>query len=56
MYLDGLQVHSHDKQQKRDEEISTLLEAKGWEVLRIPYEPPLSEKELQKMLRRSKIS
>ncbi len=50
VYLDGLQVHSHDKQQKRDEEISTLLEAKGWEVLRIPYEPPLSEKELQKIV------
>jgi very-short-patch-repair endonuclease len=50
VYLDGFQVHSHDKQQKRDEEICDLLEAKGWEVLRIPYEPPLSEKELQKIV------
>lgn len=47
VYLDGLQVHSSDKQQERDEEICELLEAKGWEVLRIPYEPPLNEKELQ---------
>ena len=50
VYLDGLQVHSGDKQQERDEEICNLLEAKGWEVLRIPYEPPLSEKELRKVV------
>ena len=50
VYLDGVQAHSGDKQQQRDEEISELLEAKGWEVLRIPYEPPLSGKELQKII------
>ena len=50
VYLDGLQVHSSDKQQERDEEICEMLEAKGWEVLRIPYEPPLSEKELQRIV------
>jgi len=50
VYLDGLQAHSGDKQQKRDEEICELLEDKGWEVLRIPYEPPLNEKELQKIV------
>jgi very-short-patch-repair endonuclease len=50
VYLDGFQAHSRDKQQKRDEEICDLLEAKGWEVLRIPYEPPLSGKELQKIV------
>lgn len=50
VYLDGLQAHSGDKQQESDEEICELLEAKGWEVLRIPYEPPLSEKELQKIV------
>ena len=50
VYLDGLQVHSGDKQQQRDEEICEMLEAKGWEVLRIPYEPPLSGKELQKII------
>ena len=50
VYLDGLQAHLGDKQQKRDEEICDLLEAEGWEVLRIPYEPPLSGKELQKIV------
>lgn len=50
VYLDGVQAHSSDKQQERDEEIRTLLEEKGWEVLRIPYEPPLNEKELQKIV------
>ena len=50
VYLDGLKVHSNDKQQKRDEEICSLLEAKGWEVLRIPYEPPLSGRKLQKIV------
>ena len=50
VYLDGLQAHSGDKQQEHDEEICELLEDKGWEVLRISYEPPLSEKELQKIV------
>ncbi|MEM2108064.1 MAG: DUF559 domain-containing protein [Candidatus Bathyarchaeia archaeon] len=50
VYLDGLQAHSSDKQQERDEEIRVLLEEKGWEVLRIPYEPPLSEKDLQRIV------
>ena len=50
VYLDGLQAHSGDKQQKRDEEICELLEAQGWDVLRISYEPPLSEKELRKIV------
>ena len=50
VYLDGLQAHSGDKQQRRDEEICGLLKDKGWEVLRIPYEPPLNGKELQKII------
>ena len=50
VYLDGLQAHSGDKQQKRDEEICELMEAQGWEVLRISYEPPLSEKELLRIV------
>lgn len=50
VYLDGSHVHSDDKQQERDEEICELLEAKGWDVLRITYEPPLSKKELQKIV------
>ena len=47
VYLDGLQAHSGDEQQRRDEEICELLSAQGWEVLRIPYDPPLSEKTLK---------
>ncbi len=43
-------AYSGDEQQERDEEICALLEEKGWEVLRIPYEPPLNEKELQKIV------
>ena len=50
VYLDGLQAHSGDKQQQRDEEICELLEEKGWEVLRISYESPLNGKELQKIV------
>lgn len=50
VYLDGLQAHSKDRQRQRDEEICDLLEAKGWEVLRIPYDPPLSGKNLQKII------
>jgi len=43
VYLDGKQAHASDEQQQRDEEIRDLLEAQGWDVLRIPYEPPLPE-------------
>lgn len=50
VYLDGLPVHSSDKQQRRDSEIDELLEAQGWEVLRIPYQPPITEKGLAEML------
>jgi very-short-patch-repair endonuclease len=50
VYLDGLQAHSNDKQQKRDEEICDLLTAHGWEVLRIPYEPPLSKRALKEII------
>lgn len=50
VYLDGTPVHSSDKQSERDEEISDLLEAQGWDVLRIPYDPPLTEKGLQEIL------
>jgi very-short-patch-repair endonuclease len=46
VYLDGLQAHSGDKQQERDEETCELLINQGWEVLRIPYEPPLNKKNL----------
>jgi very-short-patch-repair endonuclease len=42
VYLDGIPVHKKDKQQQKDQEVVELLEQRGWDVLRIPYEPPLS--------------
>jgi very-short-patch-repair endonuclease len=50
VYLDGVQVHSKDKAQKRDNEIDELLELQGWDVLRIPYQPPITEKGLQEIM------
>ena len=46
VYLDGIQVHQKDKALERDEEIDLLLESQGWDVLRIPYNPPLTDKAL----------
>ena len=51
VYLDGNPVHKKDKQLEKDEEINDLLEAQGWNVLRIPYDPPLTEKGLQKIMK-----
>jgi len=50
VYLDGVQVHQKDRTQQRDCEIDEMLEAQGWEVLRIPYEPPLTDKNLQEII------
>ena len=50
VYLDGKPVHSSDKQIERDNEIDELLTAQGWDVLRIPYNPPLTEKGLQEIM------
>ena len=50
VYLDGTPVHSSDRQQERDNQIDELLEAQGWDVLRIPYQPPLTEKGLQEIV------
>jgi len=50
VYLDGIAVHSGDKQQQRDREIDQMLEARGWEILRIPYQPPITEKGLAEMM------
>ncbi len=50
IYLDGLQVHSKDKTQQRDGEIDELLEMQGWEVLRIPYNPPLTDEALLEIM------
>jgi very-short-patch-repair endonuclease len=50
VYLDGNPVHKKDKQLERDEEIDNLLIQQGWDVLRIPYDPPLTEKGLSKIM------
>lgn len=50
VYLDGKPVHKSDKQLERDEEISDLLTAQGWDVLRLPYNPPLTEKGLREVM------
>jgi very-short-patch-repair endonuclease len=50
IYLDGNPVHSKDKQIERDEEIDELLEMQGWDVLRIPYDPPLTQKGLEEIM------
>jgi very-short-patch-repair endonuclease len=47
VYLDGIQVHRKAHVEKRDEEINQLMEQKGWQILRIPYEPPLTQQEIQ---------
>ncbi len=54
VYLDGKQAHASDEQQKRDQEIVELLELQGWDVLRIPYEPPMPEPCLQEILKKIK--
>jgi very-short-patch-repair endonuclease len=50
IYLDGIPVHKKDKAIERDEEITDLLTSHGWDVLRIPYKPPLTAKELQQIM------
>lgn len=50
VYLDGIQCHSKDKAIENDAEIDTLLERKGFDVLRISYTPPLNGKELKKVV------
>ena len=55
VYLDGSVVHSSAKQQMRDREIDEMLEARGWEVLRIPYQPPITERGLAEMLATIKV-
>jgi very-short-patch-repair endonuclease len=49
--LDGTPVHCTDKAQRRDTEIDELLELRGWQVLRIPYDPPLAGKALKEVMR-----
>ncbi len=50
VYLDGNPVHKKDKQLEKDEEIDDLLIGQGWDVLRIPYDPPLTEKGLARVM------
>jgi very-short-patch-repair endonuclease len=54
VYLDGNPVHRKDKQQARDNEIDELLEAQGWDVLRIPYNPPLTQNGLEEIMAKIK--
>jgi very-short-patch-repair endonuclease len=54
VYLDGRKAHSKDVQRERDEEIKDLMEKKGWKVLRLPYNPPLTKKELNETVRKIK--
>jgi very-short-patch-repair endonuclease len=49
VYLDGIQAHLSDKQKENDQEIDEMLTAQGWDVLRIPYDPPLTEKSLKEI-------
>ena len=50
IYIDGIPVHKKDKRLERDEEIDNLLTAQGWDVLRIPYDPPVTQKGLEKIM------
>lgn len=50
VYLDGNPVHNKDKAIQNDLEIDELLERQGWDVLRIKYDPPLTETELQNIV------
>ena len=48
VYLDGVQAHS--KSEEHDLEIDELLKAKGWSVLRISYDPPLTQNQLREII------
>jgi len=50
VYLDGSAVHNKTKQEARDQEIDELMIAQGWEVLRIPYDAPMSKMVLDKII------
>ncbi|MCW3999855.1 MAG: endonuclease domain-containing protein [Candidatus Bathyarchaeota archaeon] len=50
VYLDGIPVHRKDRQIENDKEITELLELQGWEVLRVPYDPPLTNKALAEIM------
>jgi len=49
VYLDGA-PHDRKKVSQRDEEITRLLDEAGYTVLRIPYTPPLSKEDMERIL------
>jgi very-short-patch-repair endonuclease len=52
VYLDGVQVHGSDKAIENDREIDNLMELRGWQVLRLPYTPPLTGKALAEVMQK----
>jgi very-short-patch-repair endonuclease len=54
VYLDGNPVHNKDKAIQKDREIDELLELQGWDVLRIKYDPPLTQTSLQSIMSKIK--
>ncbi len=54
VYIDGAQAHAKDRVKDKDAEIDELLELQGWEVLRIPYDPPLTDKALHQIMKQIK--
>jgi very-short-patch-repair endonuclease len=50
VYIDGCFVHSSDKAIKNDSEIDELMELRGWDVLRLRYEPPLTKTALTEII------
>ncbi|MDR2699268.1 MAG: DUF559 domain-containing protein [Nitrososphaerota archaeon] len=54
IYLDGIQVHTKTPIEQRDQEINELLEQRGWQTLRIPYTPPLTKTETEKIVEQIK--
>lgn len=50
VYLDGIQIHRKAHVERRDEEINDLMTQCGWQILRIPYEPPLTSTEAKQIV------
>ena len=50
VYLDGAQVHGTDRAIANDTEIDSLLEMRGWSVLRLKYNPPLTRMALAEIM------
>jgi very-short-patch-repair endonuclease len=46
IYLDGAPCHTKDRAVENDAEIDMLMERRGWNILRIRYDPPLTAKRL----------